>query len=392
MMRNALCMLVVVTLALTATARAQFFAGSFGGGDIEPPVSSSDIGRMATILNLSATQREAVEDFQQALLAQYNRARERMQKIEDGLEQEIERDRDFNVLNEFFDVTESFERYIDRLHDAFNDDVQLLLTDDQMMQWPAYERYLRRARAFEDNSELLAGQHVDLIELVRDLELSEEVRTDVDGALLRYELDLDRLLADHEEQRKEQEREMRDKFTQMDNFFAMMPYFQEQVNIARKRELKMRALTESFASRIRASLPEGQSDEFEQDFNVRAWPEVYKENYVTSSFDTVLDFEDLTSDQRGSIMEIRQRYEQRLAEANRAWVKALRESDEQLKGIFDFFGGKDAALDKAQKSRDAIDKQTFEELRGLLTDTQAARLPGQEDDIDWRAMGNFDGW
>jgi len=384
---------LLLTLAL-AVARAPGQAIFTGGMDEmdEPPVTSADVERMAEIFELSEDQRDAIANLHQAMLSEFERAAKRMRTIADGMEEEIDQNRDFSILGEWVGVAVSFQRYTERLTKAFHDDARLLLTEDQWQGWPAYERARRRGDAFDRGSEMLSSEHVDLIGLVEEMNLPEEVDEDVRAVLRRYELDLDRMLVEMEAEQEEQEEEIKERMSTMTNPLTNLNFFSEQMKTVRKRELRMRKLTESYAARIRSSLPQEMQPRFTDRFNEAEWPDVYRDNYVTSAFETVLDLEDLTSEQRERVLEARARYEDRLETVNREWTRALRESDEKDKGIFDFFTAREAELQEAESARDELDKQTFDRLKSLLTEKQRARLPGEEGTIDWRSMGNVDDW
>ena len=75
-----------------------------------------------------------------------------------------------------------------RLHDQLVADVKVQLTDDQLVAWPAFERFLTREKTLPRGR--LSGENLNLFMVLDDAGLSEEAFEQVEQHFDDYEIRL----------------------------------------------------------------------------------------------------------------------------------------------------------------------------------------------------------
>lgn len=392
------CALVVLTvfvfsLAVASPARAQFGAGgaSLGGLAGMGQVGRSELKRYGVLLKLDEAQAAAAEE----LRAGYVQASQDLSKdFQAKMEQAQERMQDGGDMRgmgkEMGAAGREFGQKTKALEKVFFDDLRALLTPDQDARWPRVERARRRSTGMRFS--LIAGQSVDLLDVVSDIGAGDEPSPDLADALTRYELDIDKsilVMQKWQEDQEKQQQEMEDAFDPA-RWQEMMKKAQEVLKDMSQMARGMRDVNRQYARAIGPLLPANQQAKFEDEFKRRSFPRVYREPWIVKAIGTARKFDDLNADQRRTLTEIEESYVREAAGLNTRWATAIDERDEKTGGQFGammagFSGGGDdggvaQAVTDARKARRDLDARYKEKLNMLLGEDQRTRLPKEERD------------
>lgn len=378
-----LALAVMLGLLVPATASAQFRMGMMNLDN--PDITSEELNRYAALLGLDESQKEAASAMLDAYLAEFTIVRNEWQRIRDGARQEFRESRDPGVWQELQAVVAEIQERKEKLEQTFLEDYRLLLTPEQDLLWDDLERMRRRERTLP-NGGLVSGETVDLIRVIEDTELSDESREAIEPLLDSYARELDRVLVERNRVYEAgMSRAM--ELWQNQDFETMNRLLEdssEQAN--RVREVHLR-----FVRQIEAAMPEGDRGLVEAAFNREAYPQIYRESAAVSAMDMALAFDDLTDDQRQRLQDIKMRHDREVNTLNDRW-RTMVDRSEADRSIMDFMGGggRDPELRTARQARRDFDLRILNEVRGVLTEEQQARLPAEDARPDWRRGPDFD--
>jgi hypothetical protein len=137
---------------------------------------------------------EEMEANGQPLSEEERRAffRERMEGMQEEMMQEAMDSGAFDeargVMTEMLDILEDWVAKRTSLHDTFVGDIQIQLSDDQLVLWPAFDRFLTREKSLPRGR--LSGEEVNLFAVVDGAELSDAAYDALDALFDQYEIDL----------------------------------------------------------------------------------------------------------------------------------------------------------------------------------------------------------
>lgn len=368
------------------------------------PITTSELDEMYKMLELDEFQQEAISGLHEAFVADFERAQEEMRTIQRAVEREFERQADVEIFKDMGRKATAFERYKERKRDRLYEDMKLLLSEEQVEEWPRFERYQRRIRAGGDDFDQVSGSWVDLVLVFEQLELSDEERESAEPIVLQYELALDRIIIEQNKIEKKMSEDMLDEFSGMDDMDGLMKNmaaFQKLMKINREMSIKSRDLHASWMPQIVSVLPEEQGRKFEREYLRQAYPRVYEDGDGHEAFREIDKWQreqleageaGLSAEDLARVEELREAYVAECESINRKWVKAIQRAEEKKKGLFFMPSKEDPVMEKARESREEIDKRYIDELAQFLPEDVVKELPEREDAVDWRRMGNFDQW
>lgn len=191
--RRLLCLVAVAAaLALAAADRASAQGTS---GALPDPISSRDLDVLADRLDLSPEQRQAIEPFHDEYRESFRRLRE--SDIEEyldnvgGLWRRGFGGIDRREIEESLQRHERIDTSIRLLDDGFFNNVQTVLTKEQLMQLPramqARERQRYSTRGVRMVGSVNQAARVDLSRLYDNLELTEVERQAIEPLAIQYE-------------------------------------------------------------------------------------------------------------------------------------------------------------------------------------------------------------
>jgi len=185
---------LTVTLTLTAPASGQF--GASRGLQREPEYTSRDIQLAVTSLQLDDTQKLIVQTLFQVYQDAYRDSKtDFFEKIESMREEMMklgEANRQDEMLRIVFGALGDWQGKNDQLSEQFIQDVQRLLNEDQQELWPSFSHKMYRLKHLKNGK--LSGERLDLLVVMKELDLAEPETRGVDPLLKAYEVELDAAL------------------------------------------------------------------------------------------------------------------------------------------------------------------------------------------------------
>lgn len=379
----------VAIAAIATPAIAQFGGGGFGQG-AERTIDSKQLERIAEMLDMDDTQLMVARDFLTGYISEHSAIVEEREMLTQAAREEFRESRDPSVWRSVGQSMQDLGEKADKLEQQFFEDVKLLLNEDQMASWPVVERDHRRTSTIERG--LLSGETVDLIAIVENV-ASTDTAPDLDQTLESYATDLDRALVKRNEIYADGMSRARD-LMQSGDFETMNKLFEE----GREAGLRVRDINKRYARQIAAMLPEDVRAAFDREVNRESFPQIYRRSYAGRVFSTVDELQSLSDDQRAQINAIRDTYERQAESVNTKWAKAIEEQEanqdlqSMMRGRFGRGGGQGGMPDELREFRDErrdLDAKVAEQIKTLLTEDQAAKLP-EEPRFDRRGFGGGD--
>jgi hypothetical protein len=334
----------------------------------EPGVSTRDLEKYAEFLSMSVEQKEAAGALLEGYQSEFEVAAKAMRDVTDAAREEFRDTRDFTVWDEVRPRVEAFQARRKEMEGTLLRDVKDLMTEEQAAKWPQLERMRRRDTTLRLG--FLSGETVDVIGLVEDAELPAEVMERVRPMLSQYELELDRVLIERNEQFEAGMGQGMALFRQGD-----MAGVNELFNRAREAAVKVRDVNRRYARLVEGMVPDEARAKFQKEFKERSFPRVYRESFALRSIDAAAGFDDASAEQKGAIAELRGAYEREASAVNEKWSKAIEENEMTITPMEMMGGGGGPALREGRTARRELDQKTVEKLKGTLTEEQVKRLP-----------------
>lgn len=186
--------IAAVSIALAASTAVAQPGGGFGGANYRSSINDGELDRMISALKLDETQTTLVDSLYEGFRDSYQEASDdSRQKMRDAF-QEMRDSGDWqSAASTGIKFARDWQKQSESLEQSFFNDVKSVLTKDQIEQWPRYEREWRRRSLLRTGGQpgALAGENIDLCELVEQVELPEEEQQAVDPVLEAYASELD---------------------------------------------------------------------------------------------------------------------------------------------------------------------------------------------------------
>lgn len=369
----------VVRMAVNSTG------GPLGGMN-RPAMTPGELETYAGILGLDETQHAAAKELLGSYTSEYEKAsREQAEKMRQ-ISEEFRETRDDEVWQQMGPVSEKFSKRGKELETSLLADLKAVCDDKQLAQWPKLERTRRRDRTIDRGT--VSGESVDLVRIVRGLDLNSEAKAAVDPQIESYEQDLDRALESRNRILDEQMAAFSPGRGGPISFD--LDAFQKQQREARDAGAKVRDVNQRFARSIEGLLPEAVRATFAAEVKRASFPMVYRQTRAQRAFDAAIKFNDIDDKQKEAITALRQGYEQEIASLNDKWASAILDEENDAGGVTGLgggavmisFGGDDEGKPSAaaRKARRDADRKAVQSLESLLSPEQKERLPQFGDD------------
>lgn len=366
--------------------------GGFGGGVMgrwnqmyEAAVTSDDIKTWNTRLKLSADQKQTVEALFEAYQTEFAAEAKTSRDKVDALREEARQAQDMSMMQDIVTERQAFQKKRDALDKSFFEDVKLLLDEPQMQEWPKIERDRRREHSLGQG--LIAGERVDVVKLVDDLELTTDQMAPIQPLLDQYRDELDRELVvriDAYEQSQTKMREMMQGGRMGEMFNPNTPIdpdMEKLVTKGREAGLRVRDVNRKFARQVEPLLPAEKQAAFAADVKRESFPMIYRPAYGTRALDAADKISSLDEAQRGALQGIRESYSRDLSALQTQMEVAT--EDEQAKFSLQQmrergpFGMRDGPMGDLERKRRELDDTTADKIKALLTPEQAEQLPAR---------------
>ena len=378
-LKGMLAAAVVAGVAMVCAPAAHAQMGAEWGQLFDPPVNSREMEQIEKTLKLDDAQTALVEDLQSAMLAEFERLSGIMRQIVQDAQEEVRETGRNDVWVEIGKKAQDFGEKKKSMQKQLFEDIKLVLNEEQLGRWPAAERRWYRGQMM-GNRQLgfMSGLRADLVVITEDAEQAEAIAPVVD----QYEREVDRELHAFEDLAEEQKEEW-EKLRE-DGFFTNMDKFNELFSDLRDKLVTVRDLNGKYRDQIALRLEGEAKSKFENAYDKAAFPALYKDSYVDAGMRTVLEMPDLTTEQRAEVEALEARYGQEVAALNKKIEKATLDADETVNIQTLMSGGaKSEEKNALEAQKKDLQQERYAQLRAILTEEQAAKLPSPEGD-DWR--------
>lgn len=364
---------------VTGAASAQF-GQSAGFGDVmRPYYIRRDLQVFADELDLDETQRSIVEtffwDYEDEEASRKEQMLQSIANLRDDL-QDIGREEAIALI---FEPFENKARDWEQSREMLLNNVQAILSERQLEQWPEFRRTLRRVKELPRSR--FAGEGLDLNLVIERMDLGAPARAIIDDAMGQWELELDRALVVREQQESEARIPMMRAIRDDDHSDALRLYDREIDARVRVREVNDRALEE-----ISALLPAELGARFRREALRTGYPSIFRRITGERLYDAALEL-DLDAETRAAVASLRSQFLTELDALNMDIVEATR-AYEPRKARFSAesfarrSNGGQAGAPPADPTQDAFgDRKQLElryvqALRDVIGDDRFRGLPG----------------
>lgn len=329
--------------------------------------------------------------------------RDRMAKIQEemaaerqasGADAEMRRQ-----LSAMFDKVNAWQTMKSTMRTQFVEGLKASLNDDQLVQWPAFERFLTREKSLPRSR--LSGEGTNLFLVLDSLELSDEDFAKVEPLLDDYELRLDAALKARNDYLAASSSRLFKALEQGDSTEATR-ILERQVAL----RAAVRDVNDDFRTTMMAAL--GESDaakRFEQAAIEDGYERVFRPTLAQRAFEAALALDGLDPTVARSIAELQAAYLSELGNGNRNLLATMRreEPGQQTRDATRFvtfmtaamngdfsamaggghfgMGGRGEGPDPVRAAfdqRNELSETYVERLRAMLTPEQVEQLPRRE--------------
>ncbi len=271
------------------------------------------------------------------------------------------------------------------LDDAFEAELELILTDMQLERLPAALIDLRRARSLPLGR--LGGESIDLTQLPREAGVEETVGPVMEPLIAEYERSLDEALRARDEHLEGMGIVMMDAFRTQDATLAIEATRTEARLREAVRDVNLRTHEMAVMLLGEAGVASDVVAEYDMSFRRQAFERAWGPTFASRSFRVAGEFEELTPEVAAMIAELQTAYEAEVAGLNRAIeVEIVATDGDRLTNRIERFAARMQGMDRDvpradQPVRDLIerrrdlDRRFREQLESLLTPEQVERLP-----------------
>jgi hypothetical protein len=292
------------------------------------------------------------------------------------------------IMSEMLVILEQWLSTRTRLHEQLVADVKVQLTDDQLVAWPAFDRFLTREKTLPRGR--LSGENLNLFMVLDDAGLSEEAFEQVEQHFDDYEIRLhDALTA--------RNNYLMSSATQM--YKAMRDGDADAARNVLERQVRYREAVRNVNDEYRVIFAGAIEDENERKvidaaILADAYQRIYRQTSAERAFGAAMGLEDLSDEQLLAVNDLQIAYMVELAPRNLQLINLLRKSEaieqvqrgERMVSMMNGdlsrgmpWGGErgdeENKYRESMERRNEFDESFIERLKALLTPEQQEALP-----------------
>lgn len=352
------------------------------------PFDSREVFHMGEALEMDESQivlvRAMYDGFSDAVDAEREATREKMRSMRDDLRDQMRNGEGMtDMVTRMTDMQRQSEQRIRDLEASFLEGVRTtVLTEEQQDDWERYVRDQRRRSSLSAGARL-PGEGIDLVEIVDDLDLTEEEQAEIAPDLENYVNELDQALI------------ARNQF--IDSVAGRVEQLltgdakaaEATFNTSTQKSEAIREINTRYLETIASKLSENHGSQMRSEFNETAYPRIYRNNQVDRYLTMVRALESLNEEQRDTLEAIESDYEARVNDINRQLVEVdLRRQEAQqrrmLEGMRMFAAAGDTEegreemferfRETRQRARESDDAQALSRLRDQRRSIESSTL------------------
>lgn len=310
-----LAIAATLTCSLARPASAQFGGKSGFAEAFKPDFLNRDMSIFADMLGLEEWQRPIFESLLQDYSDTFNAG---VTSVKDRMKAATqESGGGGNVTARVMAPIDAWVAEKARLNQEFLDNVKSQLSDQQLERWPKLERAIRRDKMLHLGE--ISGESVDLLVLVKQLQLGKETMTSIEPALDEFEIALDEALLARDAAMRAQQEQIRNAMINMD--FDTGGAAIERIMANR---VIVRDVQDNGAAAIAAALPEAQRAEFLQKWRESGYAKVYRSSGSDRMFESARGIEGISAEQKAAIDAVELTYREALLALQEEMVAMVR--------------------------------------------------------------------
>lgn len=343
-------------------------------------ISRRSFDEYAKLLALTDEQKETAMTLWEGYKEAHKTATDEMQAKMEGLQEKARDTGDWSVFQKDLpEMQKDYAEKVEKSEKSLVEDIKATLTPEQLEKWPAIERHRRRDTSLRFG--FYSGTALDLIRIVQRQGINAN-SDESKEVLQQYEMELDNKLAGMakwgEDMREDAFKKAGDMNAQMDILKKAGEYSKEVRDVNRR-----------YMTRLAATLDEESKVKFEEEFNKRAYPRIYKDSHTLEMIKAAEGFSDLDDTQKEAVKTIAEQYKREASAVNASWAKSQDDAEEKAGGsmslmMAQWMGGSDDVkkaqeeLKKKREERKEIDDKYSKRLKDALGKTQTDRLPAKK--------------
>ena len=296
------------------------------------------------------------------------------------------------TMGEMFERLQAWQNRKETMRTEFVAGLQAQLTDEQLVLWPAFERFLIREKGLPRAR--LSGEGLNLFLVVDEARLPEESYGKIGGILDEYEVVLDQAIRTRDSVVAQTSADLY-RGIEKGDVSAAMKSMERQMQVRRA----LRDVNDLYRGQLVAAL--GETDEskaLDRAILEAGYERVYSEMPTERAFDVAIALDGLDADVLEGVLGLQAAFEAELASRNAQLLGLTRryEPEQQLEeaerfvsaisgmlagggfnpgGFGDFGGREDDPMGEAMDARRELDRSYRERLESLLTPEQIEQLP-----------------
>lgn len=329
------CAVVIGALAVVGASTASAQMGGFGGANFRSPLSSGEVERMIETLGLDESQASLVkslfEGFSESYEAASEEARDRMRET---FRQMRETGEWQGAASAGLNSGREWQKQSDGLVQSFFADVQTVLTKEQQEQWNRYQREWRRRSSFRGGNQpgALAGENIDLVELVEEVDLTDEEYDALDPVLEAYSIEIDPALAARDRALED----MTSLTSAVLEGKSPVEDLESKFKALQRSRVLVRDVNDRYAQHLAAHLSPEKGEAIQREYRRRSFRGIYSPTLADRYFETVREQATLTEPQANALQMIERDFLTQSDAINRqlADLQKKREIEDQQR-IFD---------------------------------------------------------
>lgn len=181
---------------------------------------------------------------------------------------------------------EEWRKEKEQIKQRFEENVKVILNREQLQQWPAFQRQMRREKTLHLGR--LSGESVDLFHIVRDLQLHERIAATIESVMDQYSLTLDEALRRRNELLNEVQGDLMRSIRAQEATITV-----EKLRQQVERRVALRNVNDHYIDVIASSLPMEHGEEFRESALESAYPRVYRPLPAQRIYNAAKELEEL---------------------------------------------------------------------------------------------------
>ncbi|MFO0857958.1 MAG: hypothetical protein U0640_11440 [Phycisphaerales bacterium] len=343
-------------------------------------ISRRSFDEYSKLLGLTDEQKETAMTLWEGYKEAHKTATDEMQAKMEGLQEKARDTGDWSVFQKDLpDMQKDYAEKVEKAEKSLVEDVKATLTPEQLEKWPAIERHRRRDTSLRFG--FYSGTALDLIRIVQRQGINAN-SDESKEVLQQYEMELDNKLMGLV---KWGEDMRADAFKKAGDMNAQMEFIKK----AGEYSKEVRDVNRRYMTRLAATLDEESKAKFEEEFNKRAYPRIYKDSHTLEMIKAAEGFSDLNDTQKEAVKTIAEQYKREATAVNATWAKSQDDAEEKAGGsmslmMAQWMGGSDDVkkaqeeLKKKREERKEVDDKFAKRLKEALGKEQTDRLPSKK--------------